>query len=299
MPGRTVSCLCNSDGEFLLQWRAGQLPGRTLGSRPLGASGGTRFNGGPGNCPAEHAGDGRCDAAWERASMEGRAIARPNPADGPHQRRVPTASMEGRAIARPNMAVRLHDDSVVTLQWRAGQLPGRTRDVPDMDRGALHASMEGRAIARPNRHVLELMGGLTVASMEGRAIARPNLAAAAELAGWVTPLQWRAGQLPGRTPASARIRSPLSRLQWRAGQLPGRTPVRVRYLVALWRCFNGGPGNCPAERGRHRGDPAIRPDASMEGRAIARPNPLDASQCCTSLLMLQWRAGQLPGRTTC
>ena len=37
------------------------------------------------------------------------------------------------------------------LQWRAGQLPGRT---PSLDRGRRHhvgPSMEGRAIARPNR----------------------------------------------------------------------------------------------------------------------------------------------------
>ena len=49
----------------------------------------------------------------------------------------------------------------------------------------------------------------------------------------------------------------------------------VRQTVGLAACFNGGPGNCPAEHYRRLlADLGTRPvrDASMEGRAIARPN---------------------------
>ena len=57
-------------------------------------------------------------------------------------------------------------------------------------------------------------------------------------------LQWRAGQLPGRTVSRVLTRGVHIRtggpetLQWRAGQLPGRT--------RLDGAFNGGAaGNCP------------------------------------------------------
>ena len=36
----------------------------------------------------------------------------------------------------------------------------------------------------------------------------------------------------------------------------------------------------------------------MEGRAIARPNPLPEPGDAPTVLALQWRAGQLPGQTT-
>ena len=61
------------------------------------------------------------------ASMEGRAIARPNLAQRAITEAIRDASMEGRAIARPN-----------------GRCPHLAHDD-------LWASMEGRAIARPNR----------------------------------------------------------------------------------------------------------------------------------------------------
>ena len=60
-----------------LQWRAGQLPGRTRRGRGCGRSLTRRFNGGPGNCPAG-LDDGACRAGGRVASMEGRAIARPD-----------------------------------------------------------------------------------------------------------------------------------------------------------------------------------------------------------------------------
>ena len=62
------------------------------------------------------------------ASMEGRAIARPNYEPYTTLGLVHVASMEGRAIARPN-----------------DQARARSRSDHDS------ASMEGRAIARPNR----------------------------------------------------------------------------------------------------------------------------------------------------
>ena len=60
------------------------------------------------------------------ASMEGRAIARPNSVDRSGIVTIDFASMEGRAIARPNF--RRPRVQVITraLQWRAGQLPGQT-----------------------------------------------------------------------------------------------------------------------------------------------------------------------------
>ena len=81
----------------------------------------TGFNGGPGNCPAK-----RRRAGTMVASMEGRAIARPNPDHGVAPRVIDAASMEGRAIARPNAAASKSTPAVPVLQWRAGQLPGQT-----------------------------------------------------------------------------------------------------------------------------------------------------------------------------
>ena len=83
--------------------------------------------------------------------------------------------------------------------------------------------------------------------MEGRAIARPNLRFLQSQAGKIDLLQWRAGQLPGQTCFSQASVTDEMQLQWRAGQLPGQTGV-----VGA--------------------DPVGLEDASMEGRAIARPN---------------------------
>ena len=111
-----------------LQWRAGQLPGQTelayphRGGDPLASMEG-RAIARP-NLPLEEvSGDYRA-----RASMEGRAIARPNAGErvAAPQTGAP-ASMEGRAIARPNRLRFLAISApTVSLQWRAGQLPGQT-----------------------------------------------------------------------------------------------------------------------------------------------------------------------------
>ena len=60
--------------------------------------------------------------------------------------------MEGRAIARPNADGGYGAETTQwVLQWRAGQLPGRTLAQPLPTGVPLVPSMEGRAIARPNR----------------------------------------------------------------------------------------------------------------------------------------------------
>ena len=250
--------------SMALQWRAGQLPGQT--SRRC-----TRSSG------AAEAGD---------ASMEGRAIARPN--TRPSALMFASTggadpSMEGRAIARPNGGLGRDEPGLgsQTLQWRAGQLPGQTSlcntilaqsvvrsgfnggpgNCPAKREAACCcqlelgdvASMEGRAIARPNNPVDAVFTQKTLPSMEGRAIARPNPDHPAHPALKEAFLQWRAGQLPGQTMhgqdvAPARTSSAV--LQWRAGQLPGQTTRRA-------------------------------------SRAMS-----------TSVIpALQWRAGQLPGQT--
>ena len=216
------------------------------------------FNGGPGNCPAEVGSGGRgFESRLPCPSMEGRANARPNvghrdrergtsrPCGSPRPRSFnggpgkcpaeprgqqvgsdyrPVPSMEGRASARPNPMNRaLRSPPCHTLQWRAGQLPGRTTR-PRSSHSRSHGLQwrAGQVPGRTGRAALSA-GVHRGPSMEGRAIARPNLHTGRSRGGWGTPLQWRAGQLPGRTRCS------------RNGCGPGGS------------CFNGGPGNCPAE----------------------------------------------------
>ncbi len=139
---------------------------------------------------------------------------------------------------------------------------------------------------------------------------------------WSMLLQWRAGQLSGR---SWKLQSPPAtssrRLQWRAGQLSGRSRVlstqprrrdepsmEGRTIVrpelfehcgrsAVRRAFNGGPDNCPAGAGnssrrqrRRRGAFNGGPDNCPAGVDISRPGRIRG-------LFLQWRAGQLSGRS--
>ena len=122
------------------------------------------------------------------------------------------------------------------LQWRAGQLPGQTRQPVGFD--GHHHQLQWRAGQLP---------GQTPKATPKKP--KPK------------PLQWRAGQLPGQTRRRSRWwAAGLVALQWRAGQLPGQTSTITKSLdhnlVASPRraqaCFNGGPGNCPAKRGRGR-----------------------------------------------
>ena len=82
---------------------------------------------------------------------------------------------------------------------------------------------------------------------------------------------------PGNCPAkpvgsATRPTEPLVSLQWRAGQLPGQTVSRRPECRCRPKCFNGGPGNCPAKPEVADEDAGLDDLASMEGRAIARPN---------------------------
>ena len=86
-------------------------------------------------------------------------------------------------------------------------------------------------------------------------------------------------------------------LQWRAGQLPGQTQRDTQEHLRRTSTFNGGPGNCPAKRIRADGRQSLR-DPSMEGRAIARPNYEALAAAGGLPMVLQWRAGQLPGQTS-
>ena len=160
-----------------------------------------------------------------RASMEGRAIARPNDGRGSRGalRLVRFNGGPGNCPAKQGWAAPGKRSRFTWLQWRAGQLPGQTTDANST---------------------------------------------------WVSSesLQWRAGQLPGQTTATWLSGNPMTNLlQWRAGQLPGQTRVAAKVLG--WTRL-----------------------ASMEGRAIARPN-CGGHVGAGVLRSLQWRAGQLPGQT--
>ena len=308
------------------------------------------FNGGPSNCSAKPVRGAGAGPRHHGASMEGRAIARPNRLPrlcGRAPRR--TASMEGRAIARPNSRLWWNrrfnggpsnclanppagrssvlqwraeqllgqtspglghgPPSGALLQWRAEQLLGQTCAFGGVFRLLLLASMEGRAIARPNMACRATTPpSFSLASMEGRAIARPNEGTAGDP--WITApgrtmsgaqrrkaeLQWRAEQLLGQTStasggpvpgvlASMEGRAiarpnlyraledtgPTYSLQWRAEQLLGQTVRGVCEGRSPHFSFNGGPSNCSAKLGRLV-EGVLGMGASMEGRAIARPN---------------------------
>ena len=170
-------------------------------------------------------------------------------------------------------------------------MPGQTRVRSAAARPRLpdpYASMEGRAIARPNtwRPAVAAARLTLIASMEGRAIARPNSSTAGQPAHRRTPtLQWRAGQLPGQTERSATVLRWIvfvEELQWRAGQLPGQTGNRRSMTGTAgpdhplqWRA-----GQLPGQTTVAPNRPRVTLDelaASMEGRAIARPNGLGRS----------------------
>ena len=272
MPGQTTRSEQLFCSTLVLQWRAGQLPGQT--SLPRGAgTDGRKLQWRAGQLPGQTGDLLDLVLGLPGASMEGRAIARPNwptmyagstrgrcfnggPGNCPAKPAASAsklfgddaASMEGRAIARPNLARRTLPAAMPVLQWRAGQLPGQTHRRRRPRAQPLGASMEGRAIARPNSMI-------PAASSSSKPV-----------------LQWRAGQLPGQTTVRSYTTGLNQWLQWRAGQLPGQTGDYDDLSNKPTIRFNGGPGNCPAKRGLT--EVAVVPHllASMEGRAIARPN---------------------------
>ena len=159
-------------------------------------------------------------------------------------------SMEGRARARPNEMSATLEELVARgcLQWRAGHVPGQTL-ASYLSRQACPWAFNGgpgTCPAKPDPAVDLLPDGASP-SMEGRARARPNVWRSRSTPAIDSPLQWRAGHVPGQTPHPGSRRRP-------------RPP------------FNGGPGTCPAkhEDTVHRLTRGRPP--SMEGRARARPN---------------------------
>ena len=221
--GRTI-VICDRMGWTAnrLQWRAGQLSGRThiVTSRPEGGA---------------------------LASMEGRAIVRPNPT-GTRLGLFSTSRFNGgpgNCPAEPPNANSFGPSSR-RLQWRAGQLSGRTGSpVPTSTRSSGFNGGPGNCPAEPRRVAVGDHRRTRFNGGPGNCPAEP-LGPGCYV--WVMPwLQWRAGQLSGRTPDTHLSVPRVNVLQWRAGQLSGRTrnePGQTDTLLA----------------------------ASMEGRAIVRPN---------------------------
>ena len=187
--------------------------------------------------------------------------------------------------------------SCSVLQWRAGQLPGQTRE-PRRSPATHRAGFNGGPDNCPARLPLRIAGrgGGPAASMEGRTIARPDGAA--------------------QVAEEAAVA-----LQWRAGQLPGQTATPTGPIVDIGRSFNGGPDNCPARpcscarsrpvSPRFNGGPDNCPARPPPSAAPHPPQPsfnggpdnCPARRRCTASspaswrTALQWRAGQLPGQT--
>ena len=159
------------------------------------------------------------------------------------------------------------------LQWRAEQLLGQTGGLGETVRVGGQASMEGRAIARPNCGFVGDLTSRLQASMEGRAIARPNSVRITLSPTDGPELQWRAEQLLGQTEGMGGVAPAFVTLQWRAEQLLGQTRRRGGSTAGTF---------CRA---------------SMEGRAIARPNRCELPLLWEPLVELQWRAEQLLGQT--
>ena len=254
----------------LLQWRAGQLPGQTrcasgVRARPA------RFNGGPDNCPARLSTDVVAQPSANRASMEGRTIARPDrwatrpptqpprcfnggPDNCPARPRLGRArpARHRRFNGGPDNCPARHRISQLTrgntpLQWRAGQLPGQTATDKITHAGVV--ALQWRAGQLP-----------------GQTVGHPRQCRVDRR------LQWRAGQLPGQTGPPSAASASASSLQWRAGQLPGQTSGRGSCFRRALGGFNGGPDNCPARPRSSSAGPRSEHGASMEGRTIARPD---------------------------
>ena len=283
-----------------LQWRAGQLPGQTRPRRCSAIPGSPPFNGGPGNCPAKPCG---------------------RPADrGAHP---PFNGGPGNCPAKHH-AHRPSSWSLARLQWRAGQLPGQTREKSQRERLVM-SSFNGGPGNCPAKPVHISAQAVTALALQWRAGQLPGQTRLLEVVLHIEAevLQWRAGQLPGQTAWLCLLLYVRVFLQWRAGQLPGQTRRSGRCGACASAAFNGGPGNCPAKRDGQRREPhavdvpsmegraIARPNAglaaaagrdgappSMEGRAIARPNRSRTCRAGCWQPGLQWRAGQLPGQTT-
>ena len=181
--------------------------------------------------------------------------------------------MEGRTIARPYLVVpRLVSSSTDSLQWRAGQLPGHTRDDATQSTSPTPCFNGGPdncpAIRRP------------------RAATRKP------------PPRFNGG--PDNCPAihvdTHSPQEPLRGFNGGPDNCPA-IPGRGRRHRRRRSCFNGGPDNCPAIPAVLVGLAEELADASMEGRTIARPYVAEPERVALMVAKLQWRAGQLPGHT--
>ena len=206
--------------------------------------------------------------------------------------------MEGRAIARPNefTCQRIHGTSG-RFNGGPSNCPakrpcGRARETP-----VSSASMEGRAIARPNP-ARPMTSWRCWCRFNGGPSNCPAKRPAACSSARVGSTSFNGG--PSNCPAKLRGAVPPTAVKClgfnggpsncpakRLGRVPG-SPTAGR--------FNGGPSNCPAKHGRSQGLGVAR-RASMEGRAIARPNPPRRAMRRRHRCLLQWRAEQLPGQT--
>ena len=145
------------------------------------------FNGGPDNCPAEPS-----LQLFELRTAQGyfnggpdNCPAEPSPLMAIIRAQTLMFQLQWRAGQLPGRtshliaAVQGYEYGGRELQWRAGQLPGRTTCTAgtSLRRRIQRTSMEGRTIARPNPSgVRTPMGNRRrrMPSMEGRTIARPN-----------------------------------------------------------------------------------------------------------------------------
>ena len=207
------------------------------------------FNGGPSNCPAKPVVTDFV-AVDRRASMEGRAIARPN-ARRARLTGCSRASFNGgpsNCPAKPDRT-RTTPPAPSSLQWRAEQLPGQTRT---------------RASNFPRHY--RFNGG------PSNCPAKPDKARIDKVLPDV--LQWRAEQLPGQTGILGEFpeRHHVASMEGRAIARPNIT--LLPRIVRTHYCFNGGPSNCPAKRASRQQYCPSHKHASMEGRAIARPNSI-------------------------
>ena len=257
----------------------------------------------------------------QQPSMEGRAIARPNWRTGCRPRCAGPSFNGGPGNCPAELRLAAGANVYVdNLQWRAGQLPGRTSAKTLIGETCAQPSMEGRAIARPNRQSSRVLRLRDSPSMEGRAIARPNPSRRGQSCCLRRPsMEGRAiaRPNPGRAAQARRPPRPsmegraIARpnwvmvtlpsgcaacLQWRAGQLPGRTCRADPTSAAPVSSFNGGPGNCPAEPGTTSRS-AHRPAPFNGGPGNCPAERLVWLRRGSAALLLQWRAGQLPGRT--
>ena len=178
-----------------------------------------------------------------------------------------SASMEGRAIARPNRGM----PRPAAVQWRAEQLLGQTTQTKPTTRsmssrfnggpsncsaklagrsGALRgaelfASMEGRAIARPNLEVSQRGGDTRSGGFNG---GPSNCSAKPARRGTRRLMRWRFNGGPSNCSAKhdTHVGRNVFELQWRAEQLLGQTRTWETDDGAK-RGFNGGPSNCSAK----------------------------------------------------